>query len=69
VLRTGMTFECDNCGKVQHVDPREFTPYGDPDAILAEQYGWLVVPNPARKVLDKHYCPLCNAAGCTGDER
>jgi hypothetical protein len=62
MLRTGQTFECDDCKKVQHVDPREFKPYGDPAKILVDQYGWLVMLNPPdRKGIDRHYCPVCLA--------
>jgi hypothetical protein len=60
VLRTGQTFECDRCKFVQHVDPREFTPYGDEAEILARVYRWLVVSNPPHlKGMDRHFCPNC----------
>lgn len=52
--REAKTYECDSCGKIQHVNPREFRPYGEPIKILINYYGWEVY-----RKSDTHYCRDC----------
>lgn len=42
-MHTIQTYECDECGRVQSVDPREFVKMHLTEDILAVEYGWDVV--------------------------
>jgi hypothetical protein len=62
MMRLGATFQCDGCGAIQHVDPREFIgPSSDEERILDRHYGWHVRDPHHGHNTGLHFCPKCAA--------
>ena len=61
MLKTTKTFECDECGKRQSVNPFEFTPHGKAEDILVDQYGWMVIAPSSDWPMQpgQHHCDDC----------